>query len=92
MNSQDMLALIKRQRQQSRASFWDRQYMSGSEESINWSPYVLKSTKAQLSENSVDANSSVTIAVTGSSHPTTTSLSNVHFETVQKTLAWRSDQ
>ena len=72
--------------------FWDRQYMSGSEESINWSPYVLKSTKAQLSENSVDANSSVTIAVTGSSHPTTTSLSNVHFETVQKTLAWRSDQ
>ena len=45
----------------------------------------MKST--QLAENSV-ANSAVTIAVTGSSHPATASLSNIHFETVQKLHPW----
>ena len=62
--------------------FWE--YTRGSEESICYEKY----TETQLSGNSV-ANSAVTIAVTGSSHPAAASLSNIHFETVQKTLVNR---
>lgn len=63
--------------------FWE--YTSGSEESICYEKY----TETQLSGNSV-ANSAVTIAVTGSSHPANASLSNIHLK-VYKKLEPRED-